>query len=81
VVDILNSLARGDVSAVIAILLVALFVAIKFVANAMHARIQAAEKYVQRLGGFRQNHDLRLRIIENHLKLETIEYDPDSDNR
>lgn len=79
-VDIFNSLAHGDVSAVIAILLVALFAAIRSIANAMHLRIQIAEKALKRLGGFRQNHDVRLRLIENRVNIETVEYDPDSDN-
>jgi hypothetical protein len=80
VVDIFNSIAHGDVSAVITLLLVALFAAIRSVANAMHTRIQFTEKAIKRLGGFRQNHDVRLRLIENHVHLETVEYDPDNDN-
>jgi hypothetical protein len=80
VVDLLAGFSRADASALVAFLLVALLAALRWIGNGLIKRIEVAEKTLKRLGGFRQNHATRLVVIENRLGIDTIDYDPESDD-
>lgn len=78
-----DSVARfigGDVTALVALLLAALLALLIKTWKDLGERLVRGDKALTRLGGFRQNHDIRLRLIEKHIGLETVEYDPDTDN-
>lgn len=80
VVDILAKFASGDVSGLVAILLVALFFILRFIAKEFFQRLAKAERAIKRLKGYRQNHVARLAYIEDKVGLETIEYKPEDED-
>lgn len=79
-VDLIANISHGDVSSIVAFLLSALLALLLKTWRDLGERLAKADKVITRLSGFRQNHDIRLRLIENHCNLETIEYDPGTDN-
>lgn len=79
-VDLLTGLAHFDVSSGVAVLLLTLLAALKWIGKGLIKRIESLEKSIKRLGGFRQNHATRLVVIETKCGLDTIEYDPESDD-
>lgn len=76
-VDIVNNLARGDASAIVAVLLILLLASLRYISQGIFSRIETLERSSSRMARVRENHAIRLAIIENRVGVEAIEYHPE----
>lgn len=73
--DLFDRLARGDVSVLVALLLVALLAALKWIGNGLIKRIEVMEQALEAFDRIQQRHTTSLAVVKTRLEIVEDESD------